>query len=42
MKCGITDLHKALLSVGEFDENRSREGRAFIMGLNEIIYTGVP
>jgi hypothetical protein len=41
MKFGIEGLHTMLLSVCEFRENRRREGRNFVMGLNVITFTRV-
>ena len=31
-----------LLSIYELDENRSKEGRTFLVGVNEMSFTGVP
>jgi len=30
-----------LLRTGEFGENRHRKGRTFVLGVNEITFTGV-
>jgi hypothetical protein len=42
MKFGVTGLHIMLLSIGEFHENRRREGRSLVMGVNEITFRRVP
>jgi hypothetical protein len=36
------DLHLMLLSVWRLRANRHREGRTFVMGLNEVTFTCVP
>jgi len=36
VKFDIRDLHVKLLCVREFNENLRREGRAFLVGVNEI------
>jgi len=38
---GIRVLHVMLLRTGEFGENRHRKGRTFVLGVNEITFTGV-
>jgi hypothetical protein len=41
VKFVTTDLQKLLLRVGGFHENRIREDRAFLMGVNANTYTRV-
>jgi hypothetical protein len=42
VKFAVRHLHVMLLSILEFGENRRREGRTFLMGVNEITWTRVP
>jgi hypothetical protein len=39
VKFGITVLQVMLFSICEFSENPHREGRTFLMVINEITYT---
>ena len=41
MGFGIRDLHATLLRTCEFSEKWHRKGTAFLMGVNEITFTGV-
>jgi len=38
----MSDLHIMLLNLGEFLKNRLRQGRNFLKGVNEIVFTCVP
>jgi len=42
MKLDIRDLHITLLSICDFHENWHREGRNFLVGVNEITVMFVP
>jgi hypothetical protein len=41
MGFGIRDLHATLLRTCEFSEKWHRKGPTFLMGVNEITFTGV-
>jgi hypothetical protein len=41
MGFGMRDLHVTLLSTCEFSENWHRKGRTFLMGVNEVTFSGV-
>jgi hypothetical protein len=41
MGFGIRDLHLMLLRICEFSANWHRQGRTFLIGVNEITFTSV-
>jgi len=42
VKSGIIHLHVMLLGIFDSRENRRKEGGAFLMGANDIVFTDVP